>query len=242
MRQLVLLGFFFLLLGNSSLFAQKNFRVQLTVFDQNVPTTYFHGLDDVWVAKDHNDLYRYHYGGDYESEAEAKAAARKAIEAGYPYAKVVDLEEMKVACVCDDPASLTSIFFNFDKYYLRPDAIDELNTLISVLRKNPAYQAVLEGHTDAKGTNEYNVGLSKARAFKAKDYLMSNGIGGHRLQVDFFGEERPVAKNALANGQDSPQGRQFNRRVTIEILGANGKPIPGLVRGINVPNDLLVIN
>lgn len=242
MKQFVLSGLFTLFVGSSLLFAQKNFRVQISAFDQKVPVSHFYGLEDVWVVKDHNDIYRYNYGGDYDNKAEADAMAKKAVEAGYAFAKVVDLEEARVACVCDQSGTLTSIFFNFDRYDLRPDAIDQLNTLVDILRSNRDYRAILEGHTDAKGSLEYNESLSEARVRQAQRYLLNSGIDASRVQLGHFGENQPVAKNELSNGSDSPQGRQLNRRVTIEVLDTSGKIVPGLVRAIQVPYDLIVAN
>lgn len=242
MKKLLLTGTLIMYSGLSFLQAQNNYRVELSVFEEKVSLDYFYGLDDVWELKDHNDLYRYNYGGDFETLKEAESAQKMLHEKGYQYAKVVDLEEVKLACVCNKPGYLSPIFFDFNEDNLRSEAVGELNTLLKVLQENPEFIAELNGHTDSKGTNEYNESLSSRRAKAAKKYLIRKGIASHRLIVDHYGENRPIAKNEWASGMDSPEGRQFNRRVTIQVLGADGRPVQDMVEEIRVPENLLVSN
>lgn len=243
MKKLLLAGAFMMYSGLSFLQAQTNYRVELSVFSEKVSLDYFYGLDDVWESKDHNDLYRYNYGGDYKTLEEAETAQKMLQAQGYKFAKVVDLEAAKVACVCNKPSLyLSSIFFDFNKDNLRNESVAELNTLLHVLKENPEFKAVLDGHTDSKGTNEYNNELSSRRAKAAKKYLVSQGISSQRLILEYYGEEKPIAKNEWAPGMDSPEGRQFNRRVTIQVLGLDGIPVQDMVEEIRVPDNLLVSN
>ncbi len=67
----------------------------------------------------------------------------------------------------------------------------------------------IAGHTDAIGSNEYNLDLSQDRADSVADYLMSQGVAGDRMRTVGYGEERPVATN------ETDEGRAMNRRVEI---------------------------
>lgn len=242
MKKVIVINTLLVFSALSFLQAQNNYRVELSVFMEKVPNNYFYGLEDVWVVKDHNDFYRYNYGGDFNTLEEAQEAQKMAQEQGYQFAKVIDLEVAKTACVCDEPVYLSSIFFDFDKANLRAKSIAELNALLGILRKNPEYKAELDGHTDSKGTEPYNVNLSQRRANAAKNYLLKQGIASSRLLTKHFGEQAPIAKNEWKAGIDSPEGRQFNRRVTMQVIDSSGTPVQDMVEKIRVPDNLIVAN
>ncbi|MBN2134596.1 MAG: peptidoglycan-associated lipoprotein Pal [Acidobacteria bacterium] len=84
------------------------------------------------------------------------------------------------------------VYFDFDKYNLRPDAIDSLQNNVSYLKANPTMGVIIEGHCDERGTNEYNMALGSKRASSCRNYLIANGISATRISVRSFGEERPV--------------------------------------------------
>ncbi|MDR5902304.1 OmpA family protein [Halomonas icarae] len=108
------------------------------------------------------------------------------------------------------PVTLQSdVTFAFDSAELRPGAASELNQVASTLNDNPEVRVTIAGHTDAIGTNEYNLELSKDRADSVRDYLMSQGVAGDRMNTVGYGEERPVATN------ETDAGRAMNRRVEI---------------------------
>ena len=73
-------------------------------------------------------------------------------------------------------------------------------------------------HTDSKGTDVYNLKLSDARAKSVVDYLIGKGIAADRLESKGYGESKPVAENANADGSDNPEGRQKNRRTEFKII------------------------
>lgn len=109
-----------------------------------------------------------------------------------------------------EPVVLSSdVTFAFDSSELRPGAESVLNNVAATLRQNPNVRVNIEGHTDAVGSNEYNLGLSQRRADSVRSYLMSRGISGDRMRTAGYGEERPVATN------ETDQGRAMNRRVEI---------------------------
>jgi outer membrane protein OmpA-like peptidoglycan-associated protein len=103
------------------------------------------------------------------------------------------------------------ILFPFDSAALRPEARDNLRELADSLRDNSRTEVLIVGHTDSKGTGDYNQSLSQRRARSAADYLNSQGVSGARLRTDGRGENEPIASN------DDESGRQRNRRVEVAI-------------------------
>ena len=117
-----------------------------------------------------------------------------------------------------DPACINCVFvinnlyFDFDKATLRPESKNELENAIRWLNANPNTVIEIGGHTDAKGSDAYNIRLSQNRAKSVYDYLVQHGINPARLQAHGYGERMPIATNS------TDIGRQFNRRVEFKIL------------------------
>ena len=84
------------------------------------------------------------------------------------------------------------IYYDFDSSALQADAEDVLKRKAEWLRNNPGVSAIIEGHCDERGTNEYNLALGDRRAESAKLYLVNLGIDAARLTSISYGEERPV--------------------------------------------------
>jgi len=105
------------------------------------------------------------------------------------------------------------IFFEFDKAIVQKESMGELESLINIMNARPNVKIQLEGHTDAKGQETYNVNLSKNRVNAVKDFLIANGVEESRIITNFFGETKPKMENETA------QGRHYNRRVEIHFLG-----------------------
>lgn len=87
---------------------------------------------------------------------------------------------------------LKPIYFDFDRYDLRPDAKKTLEENAKVLKENPTWHILIEGHCDERGSNEYNLALGEKRARAAMEYLIGLGIEPSRLSIISYGEERPV--------------------------------------------------
>lgn len=113
--------------------------------------------------------------------------------------------------------SLSDVLFDFNKATLKPGAREKLAKLAGILLAYPGnYRIEIEGHTDAVGTDEYNLKLSQDRAESVRYFIVQSGIAENRiLGTRGFGEVRPVATN------DTPEGRQMNRRVEIVIAEAD---------------------
>jgi OmpA-OmpF porin, OOP family len=113
---------------------------------------------------------------------------------------------------------LNNVFFDFDKYSLRPESFVELDRVVGFLNDYPNIEIEMSAHTDSKGADEYNFTLSDNRARSVKEYLFSKGIAVTRIISQGYGETKPVAENSNADGSDNPEGRQLNRRVEFKIL------------------------
>ena len=116
--------------------------------------------------------------------------------------------------------NLSDVLFDFNKATLKPGAREKLSKLAGILLAYPgAYRIEIEGHTDAVGSEEYNLKLSEDRARSVRDYIASAGIAAERIiAVRGFGKASPVATN------DTAEGRQMNRRVEIVISDTETPP------------------
>jgi peptidoglycan-associated lipoprotein len=82
-------------------------------------------------------------------------------------------------------------YFDYDKADIRADAHDALSATAQFLRTNPQVKVVLEGHCDERGSTEYNLALGDRRASAAKNFLVSLGISGDRVETVSYGKEKP---------------------------------------------------
>lgn len=106
---------------------------------------------------------------------------------------------------------LKNIFFDYDKATLRSESKTELKRLKAVLVDNPNMSLEIGGHTDSRGSADYNARLSKNRAKAVVQYLIDNGIDESRLTYKGYGKSDPVATN------ETEEGRQENRRVEFKV-------------------------
>ncbi|WP_174842700.1 OmpA family protein [Spirosoma rhododendri] len=108
---------------------------------------------------------------------------------------------------------LENIYYDFDKFNIRPDAAEELDKLVTIMKDNPTLKIELGSHTDAQGTDSYNNKLSQNRAQSAVDYIISKGIDTSRITAKGYGETQLVVKNAK-----NDEEHQRNRRTEFKIL------------------------
>lgn len=87
---------------------------------------------------------------------------------------------------------LPDIYFEFDRYEIRPDAIRRLQAHVAWLKARPGDVLLIEGHCDERGTEEYNLALGEHRAESAKNYLISQGIAPTRIAIISYGELLPA--------------------------------------------------
>ena len=110
----------------------------------------------------------------------------------------------------------SGILFDVDKAALRPEATTNLDKLALILNKYEDTDILIEGHTDATGSEDYNLDLSERRAKSVANQLATDKVNPVRFTIMGYGEVQPVATN------DTSDGRQQNRRVEIAIM-ANEK-------------------
>ena len=108
------------------------------------------------------------------------------------------------------------ILFEFSKSDLGDSAKKNLGALVDILNKYPKTNIEIQGHTDSRGTDEYNMGLSVRRAETVKSFLESRGIAASRMTTKGFGESAPAYTN------DTQEGMAQNRRVEF-LITANEK-------------------
>ncbi len=113
---------------------------------------------------------------------------------------------------------IENILFNFDRYTIGQEYIQNLETLAAYLVDNPNAQIEVGGHTDWLGTNEYNYLLSYRRSKAVKDFLVNKGSKPESIITAKYGEEDPIAQNTYSDGTDNPAGRKYNRRAEFQIL------------------------
>lgn len=112
-----------------------------------------------------------------------------------------------------DRGYVRDAFFGYDESTLTADGQAALTSSANWLRTNPQYTLLIEGHTDERGTEQYNLALGDRRANTARDYLMALGIDGSRMRTVSYGEERP-----FADGSNESAWSQ-NRRAHLVIVG-----------------------
>lgn len=119
--------------------------------------------------------------------------------------------------IIDKPIVLENIYYDFDKYDIRPDAAIELDKLVKILNDNPRIHIEMGAHTDCRGTNEYNDILSDNRAHAAVEYLVSQGIAENRLTYKGYGETMLVnhCKDEVWCSEDD---HQKNRRTEFKVI------------------------
>ena len=86
---------------------------------------------------------------------------------------------------------LVDVFFDFDKYDIRPGDAKTLDANANWLKSNSSHLVLIEGHCDERGTNEYNLALGERRAKSTMNYLVSQGVQANRITIISYGEERP---------------------------------------------------
>jgi outer membrane protein OmpA-like peptidoglycan-associated protein/tetratricopeptide (TPR) repeat protein len=110
------------------------------------------------------------------------------------------------------PVALDNIYYDFDEYYLREDAVIELTDLVALLQKNPNITIELGSHTDSNGSRPYNKKLSENRARAAVRYLIDNGIQPNRITWMGYGEDQ-----LLINPEITAEDEQINRRTEFRV-------------------------
>ncbi|MCW3077451.1 MAG: hypothetical protein JWO32_2060 [Bacteroidetes bacterium] len=127
-----------------------------------------------------------------------------------PYLLDIPLEPIDTGNVVE----LKNVFFDVNKWELKPESKAELDKLASFLAKNPTLKIELGGHTDNSGDKKFNVTLSTNRAKAVADYLITNGkIDADRLTYHGYADKKPKVAN------DTPENKAKNRRTEFKVTG-----------------------
>lgn len=125
-----------------------------------------------------------------------------------PVTKDIFLQPIEVGVT----VRLKNIYFDFDKTSLKNESFTELDKVVDFLKQNPSVEIEISGHTDNKGSDEYNATLSQGRSEAVVGYIISQGIDSYRLSAHGYGEAKPIDSN------DSEEGRANNRRVEFTVM------------------------
>jgi len=143
-----------------------------------------------------------------ESKDYVKQTAALIVEKDKPLVR--DFAMLKVGM----SITLRGIYFDFDKSTIKPESRPALEDAAKMLNENPTIKVEIQGHTDSKGSDSYNLALSDRRAAAVVAYLVTNlGVDPSRLTSRGYGESMPIATN------DTDAGRALNRRVEFAIIG-----------------------
>ncbi len=107
---------------------------------------------------------------------------------------------------------LPNLTFQQSKAKIQPESFKELDEIVNMLHINPKMIIQLEGHTDFRGDPKENMKLSEARVLAVRDYLVSKGIGKHKVKTKAFGGTQPLTR------ENTEAARSVNRRVEVRIL------------------------
>ena len=107
---------------------------------------------------------------------------------------------------------LKNIYFDFDKTTLKDESFPELNKVVEFLKQNETVEVEISGHTDSKGSDDYNLSLSQGRSQAVVDYIIGQGIEDFRLTAHGYGEGKAIDTN------DTDMGRANNRRVEFTVM------------------------
>ncbi len=110
-------------------------------------------------------------------------------------------------------ANMSDVLFKSGSYELLPGARERLAKVSGIVLAYPSLHLAVEGHTDSIGSDEYNQNLSEQRAEAVRDYFVLQGISANSIEARGLGKTEPIASN------DTPEGRQQNRRVELILSG-----------------------
>ncbi|WP_114748351.1 OmpA family protein [Pleomorphovibrio marinus] len=108
---------------------------------------------------------------------------------------------------------LENIYYDLDKADIRPDAAEELDKLVQILKDNPQIRIELSSHTDARASDTYNDRLSQRRAESAVEYIVSQGIDPDRMEAKGYGKRQLIIEDA-----QTEEEHQINRRTEFKVI------------------------
>jgi outer membrane protein OmpA-like peptidoglycan-associated protein len=132
--------------------------------------------------------------------------ARSSSAVGVPYTPLVQTPK---------GGECIALYYEYDSAMLHPRAQAQLKIVASVLKESPAKKLKITGHTDALGSDDYNIALSQRRAEAVKKFFLEQGVPVGQIETTGFGKAVPLSPNLKPDGSDNPEGRSHNRRAEI---------------------------
>ena len=224
---------------SQSLSAQSNdvYTVQVAAYGKRKSRKYFKdlGVDQIEEKIVLKTLFKY-YSGSFTSLLEAEKYKNEIASKGFFFAQVINLSELVDLCATacnvstpmtavriysdDQIIKIRNVFFGFDSSFLTEEGRSDLDKLSQLLKENQQYKVEVHAHTDSRGSYEYNLQLSVRRVNSVVNYLSFKEVADRQIETYAHGEEKPIAFNEI-NGNDSKQGRSFNRRVELKVKDTN---------------------
>ena len=166
-----------------------------------------------------------------ETEKARQAAARAEAEKSQLRAQL--LAQLNSILQTRDSArglivNMSDVLFDTGSYTLKPGAREKLAKISGIVLAHPGLMLQIEGHTDSVGSDEFNQQLSERRADSVRDFLAEQGVAASSITARGFGKTQPVASN------DTPEGRQRNRRVELVV---NGEAIGSTASAAALPSQ-----
>jgi peptidoglycan-associated lipoprotein len=121
------------------------------------------------------------------------------------------LQEFDPETLWDPNTGLQIVYFDYDSFALRPDALSTLRDNAEKIRKIPGVMIQIEGHCDERGTQEYNLTLGEKRALAVREHLMQLGISGDRMVTISYGEEDPAVPGHDESAWQQNRRSEFNK-------------------------------
>ena len=190
------------------------------------------GKDGIMASargKETQGIYRVRYLSE-EEVAERNAAVTSPVNQTTPEKTVQETSTYR------NLITVKNIMFDYKSFVLNEQGIAEADNIFRIMRDFPDITLEVTGHTDSKGSEEYNMDLSRNRARAVTSYLENKGITTSRLIARGVGESDCIAINENPDGSDNPEGRQLNRHARIRFLNFENLNIT--VEEINVPEHL----
>ena len=153
------------------------------------------------------------YDTTYVTRVERDTVSKSALPPCYELDELSRMVDEGQSIIGKTLCAVSNILFDFDKDNIRVDSYGYLNKLSNLIKRTGC-NVIVAGHTDNKGTAEYNQKLSKRRATSALEYLVAQGVERSKLKEEHYGFDKPRDTNA------TDAGRQNNRRV--EFTFTNG--------------------
>lgn len=134
--------------------------------------------------------------------------AKNASKLGVPYTPIVKNPK---------GGESLALYFEYDRAELHPRAQKQIEVIAALMKADPSKKLRIAGHTDEKGADDYNIGLSRTRAEAVKQQLVALGVPAAQVETAGLGKAQPLSPNKKSDGTDDPEGRSHNRRAEIYL-------------------------